>query len=249
MTVVPYKHSSESKKDQVADMFDRISPRYDLLNRLLSFGIDQWWRKRAISRLRKLSPKLILDVATGTGDVAIEALKLNPDKVIGVDISEGMLELGRRKIRERHLEDKIELRKGDSEKLPFTDNFFDAVTVSFGVRNFENLQKGLTDIGRVLRPGGMAVVLEFSKPQHFPVKQFYNFYSRYILPVIGRAVSHDTAAYEYLPESVRAFPDGQNFLAVMKASGFEATTCTPLTFGIVTIYTGVKPSGIAENIS
>jgi demethylmenaquinone methyltransferase/2-methoxy-6-polyprenyl-1,4-benzoquinol methylase len=240
MTVLPYKDNNAGKKEQVADMFNNISHRYDLLNRVLSFGIDIIWRKRAIKQLKPYQPKLILDIATGTGDFAIEALSLNPDKVIGVDISSGMLEVGKQKMLRKNLQDKVELRLGDSEKLLFEDNFFDAVTVAFGVRNFENLEKGLRDMYRVLKPGGSVVILEFSKPRHFPVKQAYGFYSKYVLPTVGKVVSKDSSAYTYLPESVQEFPDGKNFTDILEKVGFKSTKCISLTFGISSIYFGKK---------
>ena len=183
---------------------------------------------------------MILDIATGTGDFAIEALVLNPDKIIGVDISEGMLSEGIQKMKKRGLEDKIILQMGDSESLLFEDNKFDAVIVSFGVRNFENLEKGLADMYRVLKPGGKTVIVEFSKPKGFPMKQAYALYSNYVLPQIGKIVSNDNSAYTYLPESVQAFPDGEDFLAVLKKVGFTSTLCKPLTFGISSIYVGTK---------
>lgn len=238
--VVPYKEKESSKKEQVAEMFDNISPKYDFLNHFLSAGIDIIWRKKAIRKLKDVQPKVILDVATGTGDFAIEALKLNPDKVVGVDISSGMLEIGKQKMKKKKLDHKIEMVLGDSEGLPFEDNKFDAIIVAFGVRNFENLQAGLKDMCRVLKPGGKVVVLEFSKPTKFPVKQLYNFYFKYILPKLGRLVSKDSRAYTYLPESVGAFPDGKQFLGVLEGSGFKKTTWTSLTFGISSIYTGIK---------
>ncbi|WP_040302531.1 bifunctional demethylmenaquinone methyltransferase/2-methoxy-6-polyprenyl-1,4-benzoquinol methylase UbiE [Algoriphagus machipongonensis] len=240
MAVLPYKDKKDPKKAQVAEMFDNISHRYDLLNHVLSMGIDITWRKKAIKLLKEDQPKLILDIATGTGDFAIEALALNPDKVIGVDISEGMLSEGRKKMTKKGLDDKIELQMGDSEGLLFEDNKFDAVIVSFGVRNFENLEKGLADMYRVLKPGGKTVIVEFSKPRKFPMKQAYGFYSNFILPQIGKIVSKDNSAYTYLPESVQAFPDGEDFLAVLKKVGFTQTVCKPLTFGISSIYVGVK---------
>lgn len=240
MTVVPYKEKQSGKKEQVAEMFNSISKKYDFLNHFLSMGIDILWRKKAIGLLKADQPKVILDIATGTGDFAIEALKLNPDQVIGVDISEGMLDVGRKKLKRRKLDNKIELRLGDSEKLLFDDNKFDAVIVSFGVRNFENLEKGIADMFRVLKPGGKVVILEFSKPTKFPFKNIYNFYFKAILPKIGRLVSKDQAAYTYLPESVQAFPDGKNFLKVLEKTGFKNTRCKPLTFGISSIYTGEK---------
>ncbi|HEY0655018.1 MAG TPA: bifunctional demethylmenaquinone methyltransferase/2-methoxy-6-polyprenyl-1,4-benzoquinol methylase UbiE [Chryseosolibacter sp.] len=240
MTVLPYKEEPSGKKAQVAQMFNNISRSYDFLNHFLSLGIDRGWRKKAIRLLRPLNPKVMLDVATGTGDFAIQALALNPDKVIGVDISEGMLEVGRKKLRERELSPKIELLQGDSENLQFEENKFDGVTVGFGVRNFENLEKGLAEILRVMKPGAMLVVLEFSKPRTFPFKQLYNFYFKAILPNIGRLVSKDKSAYTYLPESVDAFPDGKDFENILQKVGFKNTTCEPLTFGISSVYTARK---------
>jgi len=240
MSVVPYKDKDGSKREQVAEMFDNISPKYDLLNHLLSGGVDIYWRKRAIKLLKKRQPKVILDIASGTGDFAIEALSLNPEKVIGVDISEGMLAVGREKIKKLGKQDIITLQSGDSESLSFADNYFDAVIVSFGVRNFQNLLAGLTEMNRVMKSDGMCVVVEFSKPKSFPFKQFYNFYFKYILPLIGKTVSKDSSAYTYLPESVQAFPDGEDFLEIYKKAGFKNTKCIPLTFGICTIYTGQK---------
>lgn len=240
MTVVPYKEDSSGKKEQVARMFDSISGNYDFLNHFLSLGIDIRWRKKAIKLLAPGKPKLILDVATGTGDFAVETLKLNPDKVIGVDISEGMLEVGRKKMKSKGYDNRIELLTGDSEKLPFEENKFDAVIVAFGVRNFENLERGIAEMYRVLKPGGRMVVLEFSKPRMFPFKQLYNFYFTYILPKIGKLISKDPAAYTYLPESVQAFPDGDNFVSILDQLGFKDTLCKPLTWGISSLYTGVK---------
>ena len=240
MSVVPYKDQKDTKKEQVAAMFNNISKRYDLLNHLLSLGIDIYWRKQAIKELRGQRPELILDMATGTADFAIESLSLNPDKVIGVDISEGMLDVGRKKLKKMKLDQRIELRLGDSERIPFEDNMFDAIIVAFGVRNFENLEKGLGDMYRVLKPSGKVVVLEFSKPTSFPLKQLYNFYFKSILPLIGKVISKDQSAYTYLPESVQAFPDGSAFLDVLEQVGYQHTTCRTLTFGISSIYTGVK---------
>ncbi|UBM57825.1 bifunctional demethylmenaquinone methyltransferase/2-methoxy-6-polyprenyl-1,4-benzoquinol methylase UbiE [Marinilongibacter aquaticus] len=241
MTVVPYKDNSASKKEQVSTMFDNISGKYDLLNRLLSGGIDIYWRKRAIALLKPEKPQLILDIATGTGDLAVEAHRqLKPKKIIGVDISEGMLAQGREKMKKLGLEEQIELQMGDSEKLLFDDNTFDAVIVSFGVRNFENLLKGLTDMFRVTKPGGTCVIVEFSKPSSFPMKQLYAFYSNTVLPAIGRLISKDQSAYSYLPESVQAFPDGKDFLTIFEQAGFQQTQCKKLTFGICSIYTGKK---------
>lgn len=238
--VVPYKENQATKKEQVAEMFNNISPKYDFLNHFLSAGIDILWRKKAIKLLKAHQPKLILDVATGTGDFAIEALALKPEKVVGVDISSGMLEIGKQKMIKKGLDKKIEMVLGDSEGLPFEDNKFDAIIVAFGVRNFENLEKGLADMNRVLKPGGKVVILEFSKPRKFPVKQLYNFYFKYILPKLGRLVSKDSRAYTYLPESVGAFPDGEKFLNVLEGTGFKKTTWKALTFGISSIYTGIK---------
>ncbi|MFD2248158.1 bifunctional demethylmenaquinone methyltransferase/2-methoxy-6-polyprenyl-1,4-benzoquinol methylase UbiE [Pontibacter ruber] len=240
MAVVPYKDQSGDKKSQVAQMFNNIAGKYDFLNHFLSAGIDIIWRRKAISLLKAAQPKLMLDVATGTGDFAIEALSLQPDKIIGVDISEGMLAVGREKMAKKGLTHKIELQYGDSENLPFGDNTFDAITVAFGVRNFENLEKGLAEMYRVLKPGGTAVVLEFSNPRSFPMKQLYHFYSSNILPMIGKFVSKDNAAYTYLPESVQAFPDGQAFLNIYEKVGFKSTKWHSLTFGISSIYTGRK---------
>jgi len=240
LTVVPYKEDRSGKKEQVARMFDSISGNYDFLNHFLSLGIDIRWRKKAVKLLAPGKPKLILDVATGTGDFAVETLKLNPDKVIGIDISEGMLQVGRKKMKDRGYDSIIELLSGDSENLPFEENKFDAVVVAFGVRNFENMEKGLAEMYRVLKPGGRMVVLEFSKPKMFPFKQLYNFYFNFILPKIGKLISRDPAAYTYLPESVQAFPDGDSFVGILNRIGFKDTLCKPLTLGISSLYTGIK---------
>ncbi len=238
--VVPYKDQSKSKKEQVANMFNTISPQYDFLNHLLSGGIDIIWRKKAIKLLRNKGIKTMLDIATGTGDFAIEALKINPEKIVGVDISEGMLSFGQEKIKKMGLEKTIQLQKGDSEKLPFSDNSFDAVIVSFGVRNFENLQKGLSDMFRVTKPGGYCLILEFSNPRSFPMKQLYTFYSKYCLPFLGKMISKDPSAYTYLPESVKAFPDGPDFIQIFKSTGYSETKWIPMTGGICSIYIGQK---------
>lgn len=238
--VTPYKNQTTSKKEQVAAMFDNIAPKYDFLNQLLSLGIHKGWRRKAIRLLEVQKPKTILDIATGTADFAIEAMKLNPTKVVGVDISEGMLKLGRDKINKLGLQNKIELKTGDSESLPFSDNSFDAITVGFGVRNFENLEKGVADIYRVLNPDGMLVILEFSKPIHFPVKQVYNFYFKYVTPFVGKLFSKDSSAYTYLPESVKAFPAGEEFLKILNKAGFKETKAISLTFGIASIYIARK---------
>jgi demethylmenaquinone methyltransferase/2-methoxy-6-polyprenyl-1,4-benzoquinol methylase len=240
-TITPYHDEQATKKEQVADMFNNISKTYDFLNHFLSLGIDIIWRKKAINELKKDQPKLILDVATGTGDFAFEALSvLKPEKIIGVDISQGMLNIAQQKINKRNLGDKFEVKLGDSEKLPFEAGEFDAVTVAYGVRNFEHLETGLADIQRVLKPGGKAVILEFSKPKTFPVKHLYAFYFNYITPGIGKLFSKDARAYTYLPESVAAFPDGAKFIELMHKAGFKNTKCRPLAFGICSIYTGVK---------
>lgn len=239
--VTPYKDEKATKKEQVATMFNNISKTYDFLNHFLSLGIDIIWRKKAIGELKKDSPRFILDVATGTGDFAFEALQiLKPEKITGVDISSGMLEIANQKIKKRNLQHKFEVSLGDSEKLLFNDNTFDAVTVAYGVRNFENLEKGIADMLRVLKPGGKAVILEFSKPTMFPVKQLYSFYFNFITPAIGKVFSKDNSAYKYLPESVEAFPDGKKFTDLMEKVGYRETKNRPLAFGICSIYTGVK---------
>ena len=239
-TVVPYKDKQTGKKQQVAEMFDNISHRYDFLNHFLSLGIDIRWRRKAIRLLQPHRPLAILDIATGTGDFAIEAMCLNPEKIVGVDISEGMLAVGKQKIAKLGLTDTIQLKYGDSENLPFEENKFDAIIVSFGVRNFENLEKGLRDMLRVLKPGGQVVIIEFSKPSKFPFKQIYNFYFKVILPKIGKSISNDGSAYSYLPESVQVFPDGKSFLEILDQVGFKNTQCIPLTFGISSIYAAEK---------
>lgn len=238
--VVPYKEDSSAKKEQVAKMFDNISGRYDFLNHFLSLGIDILWRRKAIRLLKDIQPKMILDVATGTGDFSIEALSLKPQKVVGVDISAGMLEVGRTKMREKNLDQVIELVLADSEKLPFSDNYFDAAIVAFGVRNFENLERGLGEMLRVVKPGGRIVILEFSRPAKFPMKQLYKVYFTAILPVVGRLISRDQAAYTYLPESVQAFPDGEQFVNILARIGYKNPQCKPLTFGISSLYWGSK---------
>ncbi len=240
MAVLPYKDENAGKKEQVAKMFNNISHRYDFLNHFLSLGIDRLWRKTAVKMLKAYRPDTILDVATGTGDFAIQGLKTGATHVTGVDISEGMLEIGRRKVEKLGLSGKISLAYGDSEDLRFADGDFDAVTVGFGVRNFENLEKGLSEIYRVLKPNGVLVVLEFSRPRAFPMRQLYNFYFKNILPGVGRLISKDQSAYTYLPESVEAFPDGTDFENILKTVGFKETACRPLTFGISSIYIARK---------
>ncbi len=239
-TIKPY-NEQESKKSQVSTMFDNIAPWYDFLNHFLSLGIDISWRKKTIHALQDLKPKKILDVATGTGDLAIEAEKqLKPEKIIGIDISNEMLEVGRVKLKKRHLSPTIELFTGDSENIAYENNSFDAVTVAFGVRNFENLDKGLAEMLRVLRPGGKAAILEFSMPTLFPFKQLYNFYFKNFLPVIGRITSKDPKAYSYLYESVQAFPDGVRFVSLLKQLGFKTVEAKQFTLGICTLYVATK---------
>ena len=222
-------------------MFDNIAFRYDFLNRFLSAGIDVRWRKAALKQLQSINPKKILDVATGTADVAIMATKvLAPEKVIGIDISDGMLELGRKKVTEQQLGNIIELQNGDSETINFLDNTFDAVTVSFGVRNFEHLEKGLAEILRVLKPGGKLVVLEFSKPKAPVIKQFYNVYMKIVAPTMGKLFSKNRNAYKYLDESIKKFPEGKNFTQILDSLGYRNTYCKPQSAGICSIYCGEK---------
>jgi len=240
-TVVPYKDSDHSKKEQVAAMFDDIAFKYDFLNRFLSAGIDIRWRKKAIKQLTSLDPKKILDVATGTGDVAImSAGILHPEKIIGIDISDGMLEVGRKKIEKAGLQQIIELLNGDSETINFDEHSFDAVTVAFGVRNFQNLEKGLSEIRRVLKPGGKLVVLEFSKPKMPGVKSIYDLYMKVITPNLGKLFSKNRNAYKYLDESIQKFPEGKNFTQILDNLGFTNTYCKPLSLGICSIYCGTK---------
>lgn len=239
--VTPYKDSSDNKKKQVADMFNNIAGKYDFLNHFLSLNIDKYWRRKAIANLRGQKISQVLDIATGTGDLAIEVNRqIKPLQIVGIDISEGMLNFGKEKIQKLGLSHVIKLQVGDSENIHFQDNTFDAVTVAFGVRNFENLSKGLSEIFRVLKPGGKLVVLEFSKPSVFPVKQLYPIYSEKILPLFGKIISKDKSAYTYLPESVKAFPDGKNFTDIMQTVGFKNVSYNILTFGIVSVYVGEK---------
>lgn len=240
MAVKPYKDSAGSKKQQVELMFDNISHRYDFLNHFLSLSLDKWWRKRAIRELSGQQVSELLDVATGTGDMVAAGLKLNPRHIVGIDLSEGMLEIARSKKHLRIQNVEIEFIKGDSEDLPFDDQSFDAVTVAFGVRNFEDPLRGLSEINRVLRPGRKLVVLEFSKPDRFPMKQLYNFYFKHILPLFGKVISKDNEAYSYLPESVLNFPEKEDFLSLMDAAGFRNNKYKRLTSGIVSIYVGEK---------
>jgi demethylmenaquinone methyltransferase/2-methoxy-6-polyprenyl-1,4-benzoquinol methylase len=240
MSINPYKSSNEGKKEQIQTMFNKIAPKYDFLNHFLSLGIDKLWRKRAIKLLKGLSSPRILDIATGTGDLAIASLSINPKQVVGVDISPEMLKVGKEKIKNRKLEHLISLKEGDSENLPFQNEEFDAAMVAFGVRNFENLNKGLIEINRVLKPGGKFVVLEFSNPSRFPVKQLYKFYSTRILPWWGGLLSKDRDAYVYLPESVAAFPEGEAFVGELKRVGFEVVRVWVQTCGVATIYYAQK---------
>jgi demethylmenaquinone methyltransferase / 2-methoxy-6-polyprenyl-1,4-benzoquinol methylase len=239
--IVPFKASQLTKKQQVAEMFDRIAFRYDFLNRFLSGGIDVYWRKRAIKELQQVKPATILDVATGTGDLAIMAYKyLRPFHITGIDISEGMLELGRKKIAKQMLNNHIALQEGDSETINFSDDSFDAVTVAFGVRNFENLRKGLTEMLRVLKPGGKLVVLEFSKPTQKGFTGLYNLYMKWVAPTVGRMISKDRDAYQYLNDSVKAFPEGKDFINILNETGYTGTYFKTLSLGICTIYCGTK---------
>ncbi|MGN6510155.1 MAG: bifunctional demethylmenaquinone methyltransferase/2-methoxy-6-polyprenyl-1,4-benzoquinol methylase UbiE [Chitinophaga sp.] len=239
--VVPFEGSKLSKKEQIAHMFDDIAGRYDFLNHFMSLGIDVQWRKTALKMLRPLQPKTLLDVATGTGDVAIMAQRmLHPEKITGIDISEGMLALGREKVEKAGLSGVITLQQGDSETISFPDATFDAITAAFGVRNFEHLEKGLGEMCRVLKPGGKAVILEFSNPTKTPVKQLYNFYFRYITPLIGKWIARNQAAYTYLPDSVKAFPQGKAMCDILHKVGFQAVTCKTLTFGICSIYCATR---------
>lgn len=239
MAVVPYQNKNEGKKDQVRDMFNNISHKYDFLNRVLSFGIDIYWRRRAIRELKRDHPKQILDMATGTGDFAIACLAANPDRVVGVDLSPGMLSYGKKKMEAKGLTDKIQMLEGDAEKILFPDATFDAITVAFGVRNFENLLQGLQEMNRVLKPGGKLIVLEFSQPKPW-FAAFYNLYFKHILPRVGKIFSKDFAAYNYLYESVQAFPSGDAFLKVMDEAKFLERKQIPLTFGVCSIYIGKK---------
>lgn len=248
--IVPFKGSQLGKKQQVAEMFDKIAFRYDFLNRFLSGGIDIHWRRRAIRELRGMSPGgqqavavgHILDVATGTADLAIMMARYFPQsKITGVDISSGMLEIGRQKVARLQLEERIDLQTGDSEALPFTDHQFDAITVAFGVRNFENLEKGLKEMRRVLKPGGKLVVLEFSQPQTPGIRQLYSLYLRLVAPGIGKLLSRSREAYQYLNDSVQAFPEGQRFLRILDSCGYENARLRRLSLGICSLYVGGNP--------
>ena len=235
---IPHVHKAD--KEKVRAMFNDIAPKYDFLNHFLSGGIDILWRKKVRRLLAPHKPQLILDVATGTGDLAIELYKLKPDTIIGIDIATEMLDIGNAKIESKGLEKCIDLYEGDAENLIYNDNLFDAITVAFGVRNFENLNKGLKEMHRVLKPGGIVAILEFSKPKGFPFKQVYGFYSKYILPTMGRAVSKSDEAYKYLPDSVQGFAEDKAFLLELEKAGFVKTKQNRLTMGIATLYSATK---------
>ncbi|HEX8576002.1 MAG TPA: bifunctional demethylmenaquinone methyltransferase/2-methoxy-6-polyprenyl-1,4-benzoquinol methylase UbiE [Flavobacterium sp.] len=238
--VTPYKNSDLSKKEQVAQMFDTISGNYDGLNRVISFGIDIKWRKKVLKMVSATHPKLILDIATGTGDLAILMANTNAEKIIGLDISAGMLDVGRKKINQKNLSHKIEMILADSENMPYEDATFDAITVAFGIRNFENLEKGLAEILRVLKPNGIFVILETSVPEKTPYKQGYRFYTRNILPLIGKLFSKDNSAYQYLSESASVFPYGEALNNILQKIGFIEVKAMPQTFGVATIYSASK---------
>ncbi len=238
--ITPYKDSSLNKKEQVEQMFDNISGNYDGLNRVISFGIDVKWRKKVIEMVAATNPDAVLDIATGTGDLAISMAGTNASRIVGLDISEGMLSVGRKKIAAKDLSERIEMVQADSEALPFENNSFDAITVAFGVRNFEHLEKGLGEIHRVLKPGGIFVVLETSVPTQFPFKQGYYFHTKVLLPLIGKLFSKDKVAYSYLSESAASFPYGEKFNNILRKIGFINVEDKPQTFGVATIYTATK---------
>jgi demethylmenaquinone methyltransferase/2-methoxy-6-polyprenyl-1,4-benzoquinol methylase len=237
--VTPYK-TGDSKKDQVATMFDNIANRYDLLNSILSLGIHKGWRKKCVRLLKAKQPRTILDVATGTADFAIECAKLNPEKITGIDISEGMMQMGREKLKKLKLDRLIQLEYGNAETVNFPDNSFDAIVVGFGVRNFQDLEKGLANLYRVLKPGGQLVILEFSYPRNALIKAGYNFYFTYITPLVGKIFSKDTRAYSYLTESVKAFPNNEKFTGILDTLKYKHTHFTSLSAGIAAIYYGEK---------
>lgn len=238
--ITPYKDSELGKKEQVAQMFDTISDKYDNLNRVISFGIDVKWRKKVIALIAKNNPKTLLDIATGTGDLAILMTETTVTEIIGLDISAGMLDVGKKKIKNLNLDNKIKMVLGDSENIPYPDNYFDGITVSFGVRNFETLEKGLSEILRVLKPQGTFVILETSVPVKFPFKQGYSFYSKYVLPTIGKLFSKDKVAYQYLSESANKFPFGEALNNILRKVGFIEVNHLPQTFGVATIYHATK---------
>jgi demethylmenaquinone methyltransferase/2-methoxy-6-polyprenyl-1,4-benzoquinol methylase len=236
----PYSDSKQSKKQQVESMFDNISGNYDRLNRVISLGIDQSWRKKVIKKVINHQPKTVLDVATGTGDLVVALAASSAEELIGLDLSKGMLDTGQQKIKQKKLDSKIKMQQGDAEAIPYDNNYFDAITVAFGVRNFENLEKGLQEMCRVLKPGGLVVILETAVPTKFPFKQFYTLYSRNILPLIGKIFSKDKSAYNYLSESAAVFPYGKEFNNILKKSGFKQVEDLSQTFGVASIYTATK---------
>jgi len=238
--VIPYKDSELGKKEQVTEMFDKVSSNYDFLNRVLTFGIDISWRKHVVALVKEGKAKKVLDIATGTGDLAIMLAKADIDDVTGLDISPGMLEIGKQKVKAEGLEQHVDMVIGDSEYLPFDEGTFDAITVAFGVRNFENLELGLSEIHRVLKTKGSLTVLETSQPSKFPVKQGFQFYSRYVIPTVGKLFSKDKKAYDYLPESAAAFPYGEKFNNILLKTGFNNSTVYPQTLGVATIYHAIK---------
>lgn len=238
--IKPYKDSELGKKKQVEQMFDNISDNYDNLNRMMTFGTDIGWRKNVVNMVNNIQPESILDIATGTGDLAIMMAKTTATRIVGLDLSEGMLSVGKEKVKALNLENKIEMMIGDSENLPFEDNTFDAITVSFGVRNFETLEKGLSEILRVLKPNGIFVILESSVPTKFPFKQGYNIYTKTIVPLMGKLFSKDQKAYEYLQESMKNFPFGEKLNAILRNVGFLNVKHYPQTMGVATIYSARK---------
>ena len=238
--VTPYKDSELGKKAQVTEMFDNVSANYDLLNRVLTFGIDISWRKNVVALVKEGKAKKVLDIATGTGDLAIMMAKAEIHDVTGLDISPGMLNIGIQKVKDQGLSEKVDMVIGDSEELPFDEGTFDAITVAFGVRNFENLELGLKEIHRVLKPKGSLIVLETSQPTKFPVKQGFQFYSKYVIPTIGKILSKDKSAYDYLPESAAAFPFGEKFNNILLKTGFNSSKVYPQTLGVATIYHAIK---------
>lgn len=238
--VTPYKDSELGKKAQVTEMFDNVSANYDLLNRVLTFGIDISWRKNVVALVKKGKAEKVLDIATGTGDLAIMMAKADIHDVTGLDISPGMLNIGIQKVKDQGLSEKVDMVIGDSEELPFDEGTFDAITVAFGVRNFENLELGLKEIHRVLKPEGSLIVLETSQPTKFPVKQGFQFYSKYVIPTIGKILSKDKSAYDYLPESAAAFPFGEKFNNILLKTGFNSSEVYPQTLGVATIYHAIK---------
>lgn len=238
-TVTPY-NNNDSKKDQVAQMFNNIAYRYDFLNSLLSLGIHKGWRRKCVQLISEKNPKYLLDVATGTADFAIECMKLNPTSVIGIDISEGMMKFGREKIEKLNLQKQIMLQYGDAETCDLPSNSIDAITVGFGVRNFQNLEKGLQNMNRILKPGGQICILEFSTPRKFPMKQFYKFHFKYITPTVGKLFSKDSSAYTYLPESIKVFPDNERFVEILEKTGYYKATFQAVSFGLAAIYLAEK---------